>query len=65
MQLNKIKNIPHKLRRELYRVPAFYSLKEQAHQKTINAHASFLPLLDKQGERSSMFCSVKVPVLFP
>ena len=51
MQLNKIKNIPHKLRRELYRVPAFYSLKEQAHQKTINAHASFLPLLDKQGEK--------------
>lgn len=51
MQLQKIKNIPHKLRREIYRIPAFNFLKEQSYQKMLDAHASFLPLLDEQGER--------------
>ena len=51
MQLKKIKNIPHKLRREIYRVPAFNALKEQAYQKMLDAHSPFLPLLDSQSEK--------------
>jgi hypothetical protein len=50
MILNKIKNIPHKLRREIYKVPPLQAIKEQSHQKAVDYHAPFLPLLDKQGE---------------
>ncbi|MEM6613776.1 MAG: hypothetical protein AAF652_16260 [Cyanobacteria bacterium P01_C01_bin.72] len=50
MQLKRIKNIPHKLRRELYKIPAFHALKENAYQKAISYHAQFLPLLDQQGK---------------
>lgn len=50
MLLNKIKNIPLKLRRELYRVPQLHAIKEQAHQKAVDYHAPFLPLLDNQGK---------------
>jgi hypothetical protein len=50
MPLNKIKNIPHKLRRELYRIPQINALKEQAYQKAVDYHAQFLPLLDNQGK---------------
>lgn len=49
MQLRRIKNIPHKLRRELYKIPAFNAIKEHAHQKAVDCHAPFLPLLDRQG----------------
>ena len=45
MQLQRIKNIPHKLRRELYRIPAFRALKEQAYQRTIDLHAPLLPAI--------------------
>ncbi len=50
MQLNKIKNIPHKLRRELYKIPQLHTMKEQAHQKAVDYHAQFLPPLDNQGQ---------------
>lgn len=50
MILNKIKNIPHKLRREIYKVPPLQAIKEHAHQKAVDYHAPFLPLLDNQGE---------------
>ena len=50
MRLKKIKNIPHKLRRELYKIPAFHAIKEQAYQKALESHEPFLPLLDRQGE---------------
>jgi hypothetical protein len=50
MLLNKIRNIPYKLRRELYKVPQLNAIKEQAHQKAIDYHAPFLPLLDYQGK---------------
>ena len=50
MQLKRIKNIPHKLRRELDRIPAFHALKEQAYQRSIDAHAPYLPLIDEQGQ---------------
>ena len=48
MSIQKLKNIPHKLRRELYRIPALNAMKEQAHQRAIDSHAQFLPLLNKQ-----------------
>lgn len=50
MQIKKIKNIPHKLRRELNKIPAFHAMKEQAYQNALDCHAPFLPLLDHQGE---------------
>jgi hypothetical protein len=50
MFLSKIKNLPYKLRRELYKVPQLYAIKEQAHQKAVDYHAPFLPLLDNQGK---------------
>ena len=48
MSIQKLKNIPHKLRRELYRIPALNAMKEQAHQRAIDSHAQLLPLLNKQ-----------------
>ena len=51
MQLKRIKNIPHKLRRELYyRIPAFYAFKEQAYQRAIDFHAPSLPSIDRWGK---------------
>lgn len=46
MQLKRIKNIPHKLRRELYRIPALHAIKEQAHRRALDLHAQFLPPID-------------------
>jgi len=48
MQLKRIKNIPHRLRRELYRIPALNALKEQAYQKSLDLHAPFLPSMNPQ-----------------
>ena len=48
MQLQKLKNIPHKLRRELYRIPLLQTMKEEAYQKATDYHARYLPLLDRQ-----------------
>ena len=50
MQLKRIKNIPHKLRRELYRIPALQTMKEEAHQKAIDSHTPFLPTIDALGK---------------
>lgn len=50
MQLKRIKNIPHKLRRELYRIPTFYALKEQAYQRSLDFHVPFLPPMNRQGQ---------------
>jgi len=50
LNLNRIKNIHHKLRREIYRVPPLQAMKEHAHQKAVDYHAPFLPLLDHQGQ---------------
>ena len=49
MQLQKIKNIPRKLRRELYKIPLLHTMKEQVYQQAIDDHAQFLPELDTQG----------------
>lgn len=46
----KVKNIPHRLRREIYRIPPFQALKEQLYQKALNDYAQFLPQLDAQGQ---------------
>ncbi|MEM7594858.1 MAG: hypothetical protein AAF383_25745 [Cyanobacteria bacterium P01_A01_bin.83] len=48
MLLNKVKNIPHKLKRELYRIPALNALKEQAYHKALEHHTQFLPSIDLQ-----------------
>ncbi|NJL51931.1 MAG: hypothetical protein HC930_06355 [Hydrococcus sp. SU_1_0] len=48
--LNKIKNIPHRLRREIYKIPPLQAMKEYAHQKAVDYHEPFLPLLDNQGQ---------------
>jgi len=45
---NKVKNIPHKLKREFYRIPLFQSLREQKYQKTLNNHALLLPQISPQ-----------------
>ena len=46
---NKVKNIPRKLKREIYRIPTLQALKEQAYQKALNSHSKLLPSLDSQG----------------
>jgi hypothetical protein len=45
----KVKNIPRKLKRELYRVPKFRAIEAKAYQKILNNHEPFLPDLDTQG----------------
>lgn len=45
---NKVKNIPRKLKREIYRIPPIQALKDQAYQKALNNHAPLLPKLDAQ-----------------
>jgi hypothetical protein len=50
LNLNRIKNLPHKLKRELYRVPQLQAMKERTYQKAVDYHAPFLPLLDNQGQ---------------
>lgn len=50
MRLKRVKNIPLKLRRELYRIPVLHSLKEQAYQKALEQHSRFLPQIDDQGK---------------
>ncbi len=47
----KVKNLPRKLKREIYKIPPIQAIKEQVHQKALNDHAQFLPELDTQ-ERS-------------
>lgn len=46
---NKVKNIPHKLRREFYRIPPFQTIKNRAYQEALDNHANLLPDLDEQG----------------
>ena len=46
---NKVKNIPHKLRREFYRIPPFQTIKDRAYQEAVDNHAKLLPDLDEQG----------------
>lgn len=48
MLLKRVKNIPHKLKRELYKIPAFHAMKEQAYQKALEYHSQFLPQIDHQ-----------------
>lgn len=50
MRLKRVKNIPLKLRRELYRIPVLHSLKEQAYQRALEQHSQFLPQIDDQGK---------------
>ena len=46
---NKVKNIPRKLKREIYKIPPIQAIKEQAYRKALDDHAQFLPTLDAQG----------------
>ncbi len=46
----KVKNIPLKLKREIYRIPALQVMKERAYQKALDSHTRFLPQLDAQGK---------------
>ena len=48
MQLQKLKNIPHKIRREIYKIPVLHMMKEQNYQKAVDCHAPFLPLLSNR-----------------
>lgn len=48
MLLKRVKNIPYKLKRELYRIPALHAIKEQGYQKSLDDHAPFLPQIDHQ-----------------
>lgn len=45
----KVKNIPRRLRREIYKIPPIQAIKEQAYQKALADHAQSLPDLDGQG----------------
>ena len=45
---NKVKNLPRKLKREIYRIPPIQASKDQAYQKALNNHARLLPELDAQ-----------------
>ena len=46
---NKVKNIPYKLKREIYRIPALQTIKDRAYHKALENHAGLLPNLDSQG----------------
>ncbi|MEM8831353.1 MAG: 2OG-Fe(II) oxygenase [Cyanobacteria bacterium P01_G01_bin.19] len=46
----KVKNIPRKLKREIFKIPPIQAIKEQAYQKALDNHACFLPKLDAQGK---------------
>ena len=48
MLLKRVKNIPHKLKRELCRIPALNAIKEQSYQKALDGHSLFLPQIDHQ-----------------
>ena len=50
MELGKIKHIPRKLKKELYKLPLLYEIKEQGYQRALDYHARFLPQLDRQGQ---------------
>lgn len=45
---NRVKNIPYKLKRELYKLPILHDINEQFYQKSLKHHAQFLPPLDGQ-----------------
>lgn len=45
---NKVKNIPHKLKREFYRIPVFQAIREQTYQNSLEKHALLLPDLSFQ-----------------
>ena len=45
---NRVKNIPYRLKRELYKIPILHGIKEQFYQKALKYHAQFLPPLDSQ-----------------
>jgi len=46
---NKVKNIPHRLKREIYKIPPLQAIKDHVYQKAISNHAKFLPELDDVG----------------
>ena len=45
----KVRNIPHRLKREIYRIPPIQAIKEQAYQKALSDRAPLLPELDDMG----------------
>ena len=45
----KVRNIPHRLKREIYRIPPIQAIKEQTYQKALSDRAPFLPELDDIG----------------
>jgi hypothetical protein len=44
----RVKNIPYRLKRELYKLPILHDINEQFYQKALKHHAQFLPPLDGQ-----------------
>ncbi len=46
---SRVKNIPYKLRREIFKIPALQVMHEQSYQKALNYHAQFLPQVDDFG----------------
>ena len=47
---NNLKKIPHKLKREIDKIPPVQLIQEQAYQKALNSYAPFLPKIDLQGK---------------
>ena len=47
---NKVKNIPRKLKREIYRIPPLQAIKDQAYQTALSNHVQLLPNLDDRGK---------------
>ena len=44
---SRVRNIPYKLRRELWKIPAIHAIRERSYQKALDRHAQFLPQLDE------------------
>ena len=45
----KVKNIPHRLKREIYRIPPFQAIEDRVYQKALDDRVKFLPELDNVG----------------
>ncbi len=46
---SRVKKIPLKLKRKIYKIPPFQAFQEQAYQKALTEHFKILPKLDSQG----------------
>ena len=46
----RFKRIPHKLKREIYKIPPLQLIQDQVYQKALNSYAQFLPKLCQQGQ---------------